>query len=347
MSVERRRLTPRRWLAHLALLLLVLGVAVVAATTLGIEDVGLSAFRPGTPGHALLVEVRLPRVVLGLVVGAALGLSGATLQGVLRNPLADPYILGVSGGAALGASLVLAADALAGGDGLSASNVATMLGGVPVSLAASLGALGAVATTWAVARSAGRVHPHTLLLSGVVLNAFAGALILFLRVLLTEHSAHELLYWLMGVVGYRSWGEIAGGAVLIGIGAAVVLWYGSRLNLLALGEADASVLGIDPIRTRLVLVVCSALVVGVSVSLAGLVGFVGLMVPHMLRLLVGPDHRLLLPAAAIGGGTFLVLADLLARLSFLVFGTEPPVGAITALFGGPFFLFLMRQRGTY
>ena len=120
----------------------------------------------------------------------------------------------------------------------------------------------------------------------------------------------------------------------------------SRLNLLALGDTNAAILGVEPNRVRLVLVVASALIVGVSVSLAGLVGFVGLMVPHMLRLLVGPDHRLLLPAAALGGGAFLVLADLVARLSFLIFGTEPPVGAVTALIGAPFFLFLMRQRGT-
>ena len=346
MRIERRRLTPGRWFALLAALVLLVALTAIVATAFGVEEIGLSALYPDAPGHTLLVEVRLPRVALGLLVGAALGLSGATLQGVLRNPLADPYILGVSGGAALGASVVLAAGAAAGAPLLATPGAARLLASIPVSLAATVGALGAVALTWAVARAAGGAHPHALLLSGVVFNAFAGAILLFLRVLLTEHSAHELLYWLMGVIGYRSWAEIAGGAVLVGIGAVIVVLNASRLNLLALGDANAAVLGVEPNRVRLVLVVASALVVGVSVSLAGLVGFVGLMVPHMLRLLVGPDHRLLLPAAALGGGAFLVLADLVARLSFLIFGTEPPVGAVTALIGAPFFLFLMRQRGT-
>ncbi len=336
-----------RWAAILGLFTLGLLGVVAAATWLGVEPLGPGVLEAGSPGRVLLFEVRLPRVLLGVLVGAALGVSGATLQGVLRNPLADPYILGVSGGAALGSTLVLTAAHLAaltsvtdGGTGVLGAVAA-----LPVSVAAAAGALLAVFVTWAVARSAGAAHPHSLLLAGVVLNAFAGSVILFLRTVVTEFQAQQLLYWLMGVLGHPGWPELAVSAALVALGSGVLFAASARLNVLSLGEIDARALGIETGRLRLLLVVASALVVGVAVSLAGLVGFVGLIVPHLLRLALGPDHRLLLPASALGGAAFLVGCDLLARLTFLVAGTEPPVGAITALVGAPFFLVLLRRGG--
>lgn len=349
------RLTRPRLVAALGGLVLLTVAAVLVAAFVGVQHLDLAAaFTPGTRDHVILMQVRLPRVVLGLVVGAALGASGATLQAILRNPLADPYILGVSGGAALGGTLALTlgtALAAIGGSGSALAAAAAALrettsvfGTVSISLAAIAGALVAVALTFAVARSAGGVHPHSLLLSGVVFNAFASAVILFLRTVITEEKAQELVWWLMGHLGYRTWGQIGVAAAGVAVGTALLVAWSARLNLLAVGDAGASVLGVDVGRTRVVLIVASSVVVGIAVSLAGLVGFVGLMVPHMLRLVLGPDHRLLVPASALAGAVFLVGSDLVARLAFLALGTEPPVGVVTAFLGGPFFLALMRRE---
>ncbi len=349
------RLTAGRWLVAMGALTLVGAGTVVLAASVGIEPLHLArALAAGTRDHVILFQVRLPRIVLGLLVGAALGASGATLQAILRNPLADPYILGVSGGAALGGTLALSAGAALAAVARSGSALAGVarwalgpgghLGTVPVTLAACAGALLAVGLTVAVARGAGGLHPHSLLLSGVVFNAFAAAVILFLRTVVTEEKAQELLYWLMGTLGYRPWHDLAVMAALVALGTALLVAWSGRLNLLAVGDAGAHVLGIDVDRTRLLLVIASSLVVGVAVSLAGLVGFVGLMVPHILRLLLGPDHRLLVPASALGGAAFLVASDLVARLLFRALGTEPPVGVVTAFLGGPFFLWLMSRR---
>lgn len=349
------RLTPLRWGLTLAALSAVLLGAVVVSALVGVESVDLShVFDPESRDHLILVDVRLPRILLGVVVGAALGSAGVTLQAILRNPLADPFILGVSGGAALGGTLALSATvalgAIAAAGGIVEPiatfllNTGAWMGPAPVFLAASGGALCAVALTFAVARSAGGAHPHSLLLAGVVFNSFASALILFLRTVVSQQKAYELLYWLVGTLGYPSWMELGIAAAVVGAGSLVLFVLSARLNLLSVGDADAATLGIDVERTRLLLIVVSSVVVGVAVSLAGLVGFVGLMVPHLLRLLFGPDHRLLVPAAALGGAAFLVVSDLVARLFFQLLGTEPPVGVVTAFLGGPFFLVLMRQR---
>lgn len=349
------RVTPLRWLVTMGVLAAITAGVVVVAALVGVDHVHLGAALSGAgQDHVILFDVRLPRIVLGLLVGAALGVSGATLQAVLENPLADPYILGVSGGAALGGTLALCGVAALHGIAQAGGALAPVaalaghgsLGELPVSLFACLGALGAVALTVSVARSAGGIHPHSLLLSGVVFNAFAAAVILFLRTVVTEEKAEELLDWLMGSLGYRywTWHEIAIVAVIVLFGTAFLLYLAPRLNLLAVGDAGASVLGIDVDRTRIVLVVATSLIVGTAVSVAGMVGFVGLMVPHMLRRIVGPDHRLLLPASVVGGAAFLVGSDLLARLLYLAFGTDFPVGVVTAFLGGPFFLLLMRRR---
>ncbi len=335
----RDHLTWRRlglWLFVLASLLLFTLALALALGSTGV-DLGAALAGPG-PARTVLLEVRVPRVLLGALVGAGLCVSGTALQAILQNPLADPFILGVSGGAALGGTIARALGAgLFGLGGLAL--------GLGLHLFAIAGALGAVVLTLLVARGAGGGRPFALLLAGVVLNAFASALILFLRSVVARDDALELLAWLIGTLGYPSPEELWVVAAVLLTGSAALSLLGAPLNVLSLRDRGAEVLGVDASRMRLAVLLLTSVIVGVCVSMAGLIGFVGLMVPHLLRLFLGPDHRLLLPASALGGATFLVLADLLARLIFRWLGTEPPVGVVTAFLGGPFFLWLMRRPG--
>ncbi len=315
----------------------VLGVALALGTLFGGEPITLAdAFTDGTPASTILFSLRMPRVVLAALVGAALAASGTTLQALLRNPLADPFVLGVSGGAALGATIALA---------LGVTSLAALPGLSAVSLLALVGAIAATGLVMGVGRLAGRGSPHTTLLAGVIFNAFALAAIIFIKALVAPDKVGEVLFWLAGALGYEKPSTlIASGAVQAA--AISVMWaLSGRLNLLTLGDEDAASLGVDVSRTRTVLLLVASLSVSAAVALSGLVGFVGLLVPHLARLLLGPDQRLLLPASALLGAAFLVLADLGARVLFRVFHTEPPVGVITALLGGPaFLLLLLRAR---
>lgn len=293
------------------------------------------AFTAGTPAETIFFSLRIPRVALAALVGAALAASGSTLQALMRNPLADPFVLGVSGGAALGATIALA---------LGVTTLAALPGLSAVSGLALLGAVGATLLVMAVGRLAGRGSPHTTLLAGVIFNAFALAAIIFIKALVAPDKVGEVLFWLAGALGYEKpvtlWAM--GSAQVV---ALATMWMLSgRLNLLMLGDEDAASLGVDVVRTRRVLLLAASLSVSAAVALSGLVGFVGLLVPHLARLALGPDQRLLLPASALLGAAFLVLADLGARVLFRVFHTEPPVGVITALLGGPAFLVLLLQR---
>jgi iron complex transport system permease protein len=293
---------------------------------------------PGTTDAAIFESLRLPRVALASMVGASLAASGCALQGLMRNPLADPFVLGVSGGSALGATVALAF-------GLT---VSALPGLSAVSAMALLGGLGATVLVMGLGRVAGG-GPHATLLAGVIFNAFALAVIIFIKALVAPDQLGQVLFWLAGALGYeKPFTLVAIGAVeLLVIGA---LWMMSgRLNLLLLGDDDAASLGVDVRRTRLALLLCASVSVSAAVSLSGLVGFVGLLVPHLARLTLGPDQRLLLPASALGGAAFLTLSDLLARMAFRFFHVEPPVGVVTALLGGPVFLLLMgrgRERAT-
>jgi len=251
-------------------------------------------------------------------------------------------VLGVSGGAALGGTMVILAATVAirvFGPGAAALASAT-----PVAAGAVLGALATAPLVFGLGRMGGRSGPETALLVGVVFNAFAAGVITLLRLLVPPEHAARLLYWLLGTIGYESGTTLAVGtlAVALALGALGVL--SARLNLLTLEEEEAASLGVEVERDRgLVFFVASA-ATGAAVALAGMVGFVGLIVPHVVRRVIGPDHRLLLPAAALFGAAFLVLADALARLAFVPLGTEPPVGAVTAFLGGPFFLWLLRRN---
>jgi iron complex transport system permease protein len=277
----------------------------------------------------ILLDLRLPRILLGCLVGAALAVAGTTFQGLLRNPLADPYLLGVSGGAALGAVFILTTGAAAG---------------VPliVPAAACIGALAAVAAVWRLASGAGALPPTALILSGVVVSAFCSALVMFLTAVAPAGRVQGALFWMMGSLASPPPGILpaVAGAVALGVGLAVIS--GPQLNALSLGEETAAHLGVNARRVRLRLFFAASLVTGAAVASAGLVGFVGLVVPHALRALVGADHRLLIPASALAGAVTLVLADTAARS--VLPPAEIPVGVVTALLGAPFFLVLLRRR---
>ncbi len=330
------RFSPARWLAVMASCLAVVAGAFVLAVAFGEQPLSLDEVRvEGSSAHTIFFSLRLPRVVLAGLVGFALAAAGATLQSLLRNPLADPFVLGVSGGAALGATVALAL-------GLSAFSLVPGLS--PVSAFALLGALGATLLVMLVGRLAGGHTPYTTLLAGVIFNAFALAAITFIKALVAPDKLGEILFWLAGAIGYEGWPTLASTAVVVLLAVGVLVALAPRLNLLTLGDEDAQSLGLDARATRRVLLLTASVAVAAVVSLSGLVGFVGLLVPQVARLLFGADQRVAVPASALLGAAFLMLADLAARLLFLVFATEPPVGVITALLGGPVFLALMARR---
>jgi iron complex transport system permease protein len=300
-------------------------------------------------GRTIILEARLPRVVFACCVGAALACSGAVFQAVLRNPLADPYILGISGGAALGGTVLLAVGGgVAGIAGFGAFG--EVLGAVSPTTAAFVGALGTLAVIYAVDRwsPAGRPTTYVLLLTGVIVNAFASSVIMFLKSVVVPRKAQELLFYLMGSLSVEGTSEVALVVVAVGIGASsgFLYWFARDLNALSLGDEEAAALGVDVERVRWWTVVASSLAVACSVAFTGLIGFVGLVVPHGVRLLVGPDHRVLLPCCAFGGAAFLVGADLLTRVLFPVFSTALPVGVVTSMVGAPLFMFFLWRNLT-
>lgn len=293
----------------------------------------VSALRGDAPRDlAILLYERLPRTILAALVGAALSGSGLAFQAVLANPLADPYIIGVAGGAAIGGTLAIL--------------FPVGVGRVGVSAAAFLFALGAIALTYALSRDRiGRVRAYEVLLIGVVFNAFASAVIMFLKAVVRADKTQEMLLWLMGTLSsdVRGFDALAWTALIVITAFAVLLRLAPALNALSLGEEDAASVGVDPPRTTRTVILAGSLLVAAAVSVAGLIGFVGLIVPHAVRLVVGSDHRRTLPACAVVGAAFLVLADLGTRVLFPVFQTEAPVGVLTALIGGPVFVFILKR----
>jgi iron complex transport system permease protein len=277
----------------------------------------------------IVLRVRLPRLILGLLVGAALATAGAIFQALLRNPLADPYVLGVSGGAALAGIMVLAFGGLLG--------VSTSM----VPIAAFGGGLLTTALLYWVSGGPGRSGPTGLLLTGVVFNAFASAGIVFLASIAGFFDGSRIFLWLIGHLSAVEIDAAGMVAVSVAVGLGVACALSRSLNLLALGDDTAAQLGVPVDSHRRLLLLSTSLMVGAAVAVSGLIGFVGLIVPHALRLVIGSDHRLLIPAAALTGAGFLVLSDTLARTA--LDGRDLPVGAVTALVGGPLFIFLLRR----
>ena len=329
-----RQRTDRTGLLWIFGLLLVPLGAVVISLSAGSMDMSWAQLfnllqqGPGpSVGQAVLWKIRIPRTLLAGLVGAALSLSGVTFQAVLRNPLADPYLLGVSGGAALGAVAALTI-------GFNSA--------VLVSLAAFAGALAALAVVYLVAQ-AHTCSSHTLILSGVMVGSVAAALLLFLLWRAPTEATRQAIFWLAGNLSLADPGWLAWGWLWV-LCCFTLLWTQSlNLDLLTQGEETACDLGLAVGRTRLILFALAGALTACAVALAGLVGFVGLVVPHICRLLWGPAHRALLPLSALFGGCFLMVADAIARSLYAP--AEMPVGVVTALLGAPFFLLLLRRRG--
>ena len=320
-----------------ALLALLVGVAV------GAGDLSLrAALRGVEPDATVLFRLRIPRVLLAAEVGAALSVAGVALQALLRNPLADPFIFGLSGGAAIGTALFVAASGTFLGAATAAA--ASWSGLLPAQVAAVFGALAAALLVFTLGRARGQLAPERALLVGVVFNSFASAIVISVEAVLQPEQTQAVLLWLSGTMGYEPAGVLLSAGALVLAPGLLLGALAGRLNLLALGDEGAAALGVDVARTRLLAFFAASVMVGVSVALTGLVGFVGLVVPHGVRMITGPDHRVVIPASALGGAAFLVLADALSRALFRDLGMEPPVGAVTALVGAPIFVLLLRSR---
>lgn len=295
--------------------------------------VPLSAEADGV-SELIVSQIRLPRALLGLSVGAVLALSGVAMQGLFRNPLADPGLIGVSSGAALGAAVVIVGGELIGG-------IPSSLEPYLLSLSAFAGGLGVTALVYRLGRREGRTHVATMLLAGIAMTALGGAVIGLFTYVADDSTLRTLTFWNLGSLNGASYTRLW--PILV-VTVAVIFWLPRRaraLNALLLGESEARHLGFDVERLKRELVFCSALGVGAAVAAAGMIGFIGLIVPHLMRLMIGPDHRLLLPASALAGGSLLLFADLLARL--MLGPAELPIGIVTALLGAPFFLYLLRK----
>lgn len=308
-------------------------LTVLVAVRFGAEpiDVGRALREPESLDSTILWSARLPRVALACLAGGALSVVGVAFQALLRNPLADPYVLGVSGGAAAGATLAIVAG----------TSAFSLIGAAVVPVAALAGGLVATLVVFAIARAGGEVSGTTIVLAGVIVNAIAASVITFVKTLVSAAKAQELLFWLMGFLDVPSTPQLVACSVWVALGVSVIVYDSGRLNLLALGREPAAHLGVDVPRLERRVFFAASAIAGAVVSLTGLIGFVGLVVPHAVRRLLGPDHRVVVPAALLLGAITLTACDLATRALFRWLETEPPVGAVTALIGGPLFLLIL------
>ena len=280
---------------------------------------------------AIIFKVRLPRVILGGLVGMSLAVTGGCFQGLFKNPMADPYVIGVSSGASLGAALAI----------VFSWKLYLFGANWAVIILAFAGALLTVYTVYNIARVGSRIPVSALLLAGVAVASFLTAMVSFL-VLLGSDTMHGIMFWIMGSLAGSSWPLVVMMLPFAFFGTAVIITHARSLNAILLGEEQAQHLGIDVEHVKRMLFAASSLVVAAAVAVSGVIGFVGLIVPHAVRLLVGPDHKLLLPASGIAGGLFLIICDALSRV--VMAPAEIPVGIITAVAGAPFFVYLLRKR---
>lgn len=340
----RHTLSKNYWLLFTALLLATFG-AIILSTGMGYMqisaidiirvvltkigfDQSLSGLDQAIP--FVVMDVRLPRIITAALVGAGLAMSGVIYQGILLNPLADPYTLGVSSGAAFGASLALFANL-------------SMLGHFSVPLFAFGGAVATLFLVLYLSTFNGQMSANTLILSGVIVAAILSAGISFMKYLADEKVA-VIIFWLMGSFASRSWVDVVLVLITLIFGSGIALFYSRDLNIMSLGGRSADALGVETARTRKILLLAASLVTAVCVAVSGIIGFVGLIVPHLMRFVVGPDNRKLLPVSIFTGAILMLLADTLTRA---VLPAEVPIGVLTALIGGPVFcvIFRKRQRG--
>ena len=277
--------------------------------------------------ETIVLDIRLPRILLAGMVGAALAVAGTTYQGLFRNPLADPYLIGVAQGAGLGAVIGFL--------------LPLSLQTVSIPLLAFVGAIAAVAIVYSIARVGKTLPMTTLILAGVALGAFLVAITSYLMIV-SDDKLHAIVSWLLGTFSLTSWSQVTMALPYILIGIAIIWLYARPLNVMQLDEEQAQQLGINVERVKLILLGASTLITAAAVCFCGIIGFVGLIIPHAVRIIWGPDHRFLLPLATFAGASFLILADTAART--ILAPTEIPVGVITAFIGAPFFLYLLRQK---
>ena len=345
-ALQRKQVRSWGLLALLALLLVLsvllnVGLGAVQITpaevvSILLNRVGVAAGAPfEARQEAVLLAIRVPRVLLGVLVGAALAVTGAAMQGLFRNPLADPGLLGVSSGAALAAVTIIVFGGLLPG----------FLGVWLLPTAAFLGGLVVTFFVYTVSTYQGRTEVATMLLAGVAINALAGSGTGLLVFAADDTQLRDITFWSLGSLGGVTWTSLGAAAPFMLVALILLPQLAKGLNAFLLGESEAGHLGVNTQKTKLAVIFLSAAAVGAAVSISGIIGFVGLVVPHLIRLAVGPDHRTLLPASALLGASLLLLADLFART--VVIPAELPIGVVTSLVGGPFFLWLLlrgRQR---
>ncbi len=309
--------------------------ALVAASSIGAVSIPISSLLTGTlteQQEAVLGSIRLPRALLAVVVGAALAVSGAVMQGLFRNPLADPSLIGIASGAALAVALVIVIFE-------PVSQVANLYG---LSVAAFIGGLLTCLLIFRFALLTGAMSVTYVLLAGIAVNAIAMAGTGFLFHISDDQQLRTLTFWTMGSLGGALWPSVFVATTIVIPATIVLIRHARALNILLLGEHEATYLGVDSHRLKRNVIICTALAVGAAVAVSGIIGFVGLIVPHLVRLTIGPDHRLLIPASAFLGAIMLVVADIFART--IVAPAEMPVGILTSLIGGPFFLWLLIKQ---
>jgi len=313
------------------ILLLLLILTTIAACSIGTVKIPpaevLSIMKgEGSPIYeTILLKIRLPRVIQSAAVGMGLAVSGAFFQGLLSNPLADPYILGVSSGAAVGA----------------AASIMLGLGILGTQAFAFIGALATIYLVIALSQIGSRAYAVTMLLAGIAVSTFLSSVVSFLM-LLSDHKLASIVFWMMGGFNLISWKEVIISAPIILTGIIIMYLFSRDLNAIIMGDETARHLGVDTERVRRIVLVCGSLVTATAVSVSGIIGFVGLMIPHITRMLVGPDNRILVPYSAVIGGLFLVITDTVSRT--VIQPTEIPIGIITAAFGGPFFLYILKTN---
>jgi iron complex transport system permease protein len=343
-----RPLTLTRLLLRCGILAAILFVVVVVALKLGavqvslyglgkdLIDVLLRRTSSVSSDYGLIVlDIRLPRILLGIVVGASLSVAGASFQALLRNPLADPYVLGVSSGAALGAIVALIVEGHL--------NLSPQVAGLITPVGAFLGAALTIAAVYFLGLRDGEIDGTTLLLGGIITVSFLSAIIMFLMTTLSGSNLRGTAFWLMGDLSTPQPSSLLY-FLCVGflVAAGAIYTTASDLNLLLAGDKEAMHLGVDVPRVRIVVYLAASVLTGLAVSVSGAIGYVGLLVPHVMRLIFGSDHRMLIPASALGGAIAIVIADTLART--VTAPTDLPVGAMTAAAGAPLFLYLLRRK---
>ncbi len=313
-------ISKRDWLV-LILLAILLCTSILVTVNIGSTNIPLDTILSDPTASLIVFELRLPRVIAATLVGFGLAVAGTAMQGLFKNPMADPYIIGTSSGGALAAVFAL-----------------VFLGGHGQTLLAFIGATLATFLVYTIARQRGRAPVETLLLSGIAVSLLLSA-VLTLIMWTAGRSVHQIFAWLWGGFPLASWGDVAIASLIL-VGCGIIFVYARDLNVLALGEEEATHLGVNVERFKQILLFISSFITAVAVSISGIIGFIGLITPHVMRLIVGPDHRILIPASMLAGGLILLWSDTLVRS----LTSEMPVGVLTAFLGAPFFVYLLRTR---